>query len=80
MSFTQALGAQILAEDMRFGESEGGMEAFQNDLVVFQRGGHQETVVEDAQDEGVETVRDGGQGDQGAAEEGGEDFDKDLYS
>ena len=56
------------------------MEAFQNDLVVLQRGGHQETVVEDAQDEGVEAVRDGGQGDQGAAEEGGEDLDKDLYS
>lgn len=78
MSFTQALGAQILAEDMRFGESEGGMETFQNDLVVFQRGGHQETVVEDAKDEGVEAMRDGGQGDQGAAEEGGEDLDEDL--
>lgn len=34
--------------------------------------------MEDAKDEGVEAMRDGGQGDQGAADEGGEDFEKDL--
>lgn len=54
------------------------MEAFEDELVFFQRGGYQQAVVEDPEDEGMETMRDGCQGEERAGREGGEDLDEDL--
>ena len=40
MFIAQAIGAQVFAEDVRFGELGGGMEALENELVFLQRGSY----------------------------------------
>lgn len=70
--------AEVRAEDVRLGEFRARVEAFQHELVVPEGGGEEEAVVQDAQDEGEEAVRDGCEGEEGAGGEGGEDLDEDL--
>lgn len=60
MPITEPVGAEVLAKDVRLDEFGAGMEAFEDEFVFVQRGRHEEAVVQDAEDEGVEAVRDGG--------------------
>lgn len=52
----QAIGAKILTAEVRLTELGRWMIAFQDELVVFERGSQEETVVENAEDKVVEAV------------------------
>jgi hypothetical protein len=54
------------------------METLKDELVVFELCCLEESVVEDADDEGVEAVRDEGDGEKFEGAEGGEHGDEDL--
>lgn len=60
MPIAEPVRAEVLAEDMRLNELGAGVETLEDEFVFVQRGGYEEAVVEDAEDKGVEAVRDGG--------------------
>lgn len=74
----QSVSPKVAAEDMRFGESRARMEAFQHQLVFFDGCCDQKTVVEDAQDEGVEAMRHEGEREESSGGEGRQDVHENL--
>lgn len=70
--------ANEVAEEVGGGEFGGGVEDFEDEFVIFELGGFEKPVVEDAEDEGVQAVRGEGYGEEVKGSECREDRDEDL--
>jgi hypothetical protein len=69
-----------VAEEVWGGGLSGGVEAFEEEFVVFELGGFESAVVEDADDEIEDAVGGEGKGKEGEGWEIAEDGDEDLGS
>lgn len=68
----------VRAEVRRFGEFRGGVEAFEKEGVGFQRGGYHETVVENAENDAVNSMGEGGKGQERGGGHRREEVDEEL--
>jgi hypothetical protein len=55
-------GAEVFAEEVGSGEFGGGVEALEDESVVFEGGGIEEASLENTEDEGVKEVGGGREG------------------
>lgn len=70
--------ADEVAEEVRSGEFGGGVETFEDQFMVLELGGFEESMVKDSDDEGVEKVRSEGYGEELEGAESREHGHEDL--
>lgn len=75
----EARGAEVGAEEVGFAVFAGRVVGFEDQFVGREGGSEEESVVEDAEDEGGELRGGWGEGEEGSGGKRGEDLDEDLF-